>query len=457
MSDKAPRILIVGATFETNNMGVSALAAAAVKCAVSSYPDAQVAFLDYGKEKKTYKVRCNDVEVLVPLINIRFSKKIYLANNVAFLIFLANLIRLVPSRRLRERLIEKNETLAEIYRADLVAGICGGDSFSDIYGLTRLIYIILPLMLVNAMRRKLVLLPQTYGPFRGKISRVLAGHIIGSAKQTYARDHSSRALIDSLMHSQDVMFNHNFCYDLGFVLDPYPPDKFKAARTDFLKQTGTVRVGLNVSGLLWMGGYRRNNMFGLKSDYKRTILALIESFMAMPNVKMLLIPHVLGAEPDSESDSVVCEQLFDMLQTKYASRVEMVRGNLNQSEIKYVIGRCDFFIGSRMHACIAAMSQCVPAVPIAYSDKFSGVMETLGKEILVLDARKITSREIVSAVLACYRHRGEMRDLLLNKMPDVRARVMSIFRELIEPPIMESKDEDRRGSDSVGEVELHQA
>ena len=46
--------------------------------------------------------------------------------------------------------------------------------------------------------------------------------------------------------------------------------------------------------------------------------------------------------------------------------------------MKYLIGQCDFFVGSRMHSCIAAVSQCVPAVSIAYSDKFIGVMATLG-------------------------------------------------------------------------------
>jgi len=35
------------------------------------------------------------------------------------------------------------------------------------------------------------------------------------------------------------------------------------------------------------------------------------------------------------------------------------------SETKFLIGHCDFFVGARMHACIAAVSQYVPAVTLA--------------------------------------------------------------------------------------------
>ena len=38
----------------------------------------------------------------------------------------------------------------------------------------------------------------------------------------------------------------------------------------------------------------------------------------------------------------------------------------------------DFVTGARMHACIAALSAGVAVVPLAYSRKFNGLLETLG-------------------------------------------------------------------------------
>jgi polysaccharide pyruvyl transferase WcaK-like protein len=48
---------------------------------------------------------------------------------------------------------------------------------------------------------------------------------------------------------------------------------------------------------------------------------------------------------------------------------------------------CGFFIGSRMHACLAAISQCVPTVSIAYSSKFITVMKTFSMGHYVADPR----------------------------------------------------------------------
>ena len=60
----------------------------------------------------------------------------------------------------------------------------------------------------------------------------------------------------------------------------------------------------------------------------------------------------------------------------------------DQHEIKGVIGMCDFFVGSRMHACIGALSQGIPCVGVAYSMKFRGVFESVGVADWVVDSRQ---------------------------------------------------------------------
>ena len=105
----------------------------------------------------------------------------------------------------------------------------------------------------------------------------------------------------------------------------------------------------------------------------------------------------------------MCERLFAELKGKYPGRLGVVQGRYNQSEIKYIIGQCDFFIGTRMHACIAAVSQGVPAVPIAYSDKFIGVMETIGVGALVADPRAMDEDTIISTIDRAFENRADLR------------------------------------------------
>jgi polysaccharide pyruvyl transferase WcaK-like protein len=122
--------------------------------------------------------------------------------------------------------------------------------------------------------------------------------------------------------------------------------------------------------------------------------------------------------------------LYEELKSKHPNRLGVVQRVYNQSEIKYVIGNCDFFIGARMHSCIAAVSQCVPAISIAYSDKFVGVMSTVGIEGLVADARKLDQDAILRIVGNAYDSRKVLRGQLENKIPEVKEMVLNLFNGL---------------------------
>jgi colanic acid/amylovoran biosynthesis protein len=83
-----------------------------------------------------------------------------------------------------------------------------------------------------------------------------------------------------------------------------------------------------------------------------------------------------------------------------------------------------------MHACIAAVSQNVPAVPMAYSDKFVGVMQTVGIESNVVDLRKMNEEEILSVIGWAYEQRGVVRQQLAQTMPQVRETVLNLFEDM---------------------------
>jgi polysaccharide pyruvyl transferase WcaK-like protein len=130
----------------------------------------------------------NGRTVTVNLVNMRFSKKFYLKNNIALLILLSWILRIVPFRNIREKIIAGNACLARTREANIVAALSGGDSFSDIYGLGRFLYVALPQLFTLSMGKDLVLLPQTIGPFRTAIARRIAAYIISKSRLVYSRD-----------------------------------------------------------------------------------------------------------------------------------------------------------------------------------------------------------------------------------------------------------------------------
>ena len=421
------KIALLGASFDTHNLGVGALTAGTIKAALHQYPHAEIFLLDYGKESTTYHFEANGDTIPIRLVNMRFSKKIYLRNNIAVLILISLLLRLIPSEKMKDELIKRNSCLSNVLEADIVAAISGGDSFSDIYGLGRLLYVALPQVLVLLLGKNLILLPQTLGPFRSPIAKKIAKFIMGKAKIVYSRDYDGIGETRKMLSFHEKSEKIRFCYDVGFVLDPVRPVNMDL-QLDNLKNEGKPVVGLNISGLLYMGGYTGNNMFGLKIDYKAFILNLIDFMIKKKNATVMLIPHVFGTQ--GESDSAVCEKIYLSLRDHYEGLLVMASGAYNQNEIKHIIGLCDFFIGSRMHACIAALSQNVPAVSISYSKKFVGVMQTIGVEELVADPRKLGKDEILGIIDKAFEQKDLLRENLREKIPQVKETVLNLFKEI---------------------------
>jgi polysaccharide pyruvyl transferase WcaK-like protein len=209
-----------------------------------------------------------------------------------------------------------------------------------------------------------------------------------------------------------------FCFDMGFILEPRRPARAPLAEVERLKEGGRPLVGVNVSGLLLIGGYGRDNAFNLKTDYRRFTEDLIDDLIGRKNANVLLVPHVFGTS--EESDTSACRTIYEALKDRHADRLAWVQGDFDQNEIKHVIGQCDFFVGARMHACIAALSQAVPAVGIAYSLKFLGVFETVGAGELVADPRRLSGAEMMALIEQAMDRRETISAELSKTMETVR-------------------------------------
>ena len=425
------KVCLLGATFETANMGVSALTAGLIESILQCDSDAEIILLDYEKEGIFYNFKTHGSETVVQLVNMRFSKNLFLKNHIGWLILKALLIKIIPGRRLKAKIVAKDPIIQHIWQSNIVGCISGGDSFSDIYGLERFFFVILPLMVILFLKKNLIVLPQTIGPFKGIIAKIIARYVLKNARMIYSRDYEGIEKVKALLHTKNKPRNLKFCHDVGFALSPVAPENLDLEGLNEINKDKSEVVGLNISGLLFMGGYKKNNMFGLKTNYQELIYDFIDFLITQKKSAVLLVPHVFGfGKKNSESDSIVCEMIYHELKPKYQDRLFIVRGSYNQSEIKYIIGLCDFFIGSRMHACIAALSQYIPAVGIAYSKKFKGVFETIEIGHLVADLRIMDKKEIIKVIHNSFEDRKKIKEKLQERIPEIRQEILSLFKEI---------------------------
>ena len=424
------RVCLMGTSLNTNNRGVLALANSLVKLFREVIPAAKISFFEAHPQRtqKTLGLACN--EVAVDVINYRLSPKARIGENLLFLLLLALVARLAPAGSLGKKLIRSNDRLRALDDCDFVGNINGGDSFSDIYGLGRFVLGMIPIVIIILLGKRPVLLPQTYGPYNSRLARIIARRVILNSSMVLSRDRESMALIkDQLrVHLNDRQIA--FCPDVAFTLPAVFPSKLEICPpTDAFSKVPFV--GLNINGLMFQGGYTGKNMFGLRYEYKTFILNLIEKLIAETDCLIALIPHTYGEQGNVNSDPEAARLIYETLKDKCKNRLYMVTGEYNPFEIKGIIGQCDFFIGSRMHACIAAISQSVPTAAIAYSKKFSGVFESIGLEHMVVDARLLDMDESVNRVMALYQNRGPERTAMSDKISTAKAQVNEKFMFLM--------------------------
>lgn len=171
-------ICLQGASMDVGNRGCCALAASLIKLVVDYKPQARINLLYGNRSAGVQQIKISDRTVNLNIVNYRLSPKARLGEHLFWILFLAVLQRITPSRRGRDMIVKSNHWLRCLRQADFVGEIRGGDSFSDIYGLRRFLIGIAPCIIAILMDKKLVMLPQTYGPFNSRLSRLLARFIL---------------------------------------------------------------------------------------------------------------------------------------------------------------------------------------------------------------------------------------------------------------------------------------
>lgn len=343
----------------------------------------------------------NELEIEIIAINPNYgnhlidigSERIDIKNILPVSIFgLKNLIKLFTTPKLIF-------SLKEYPKFDLMLCMGEGDSFSDIYGLNRFKSINDQHRMARLFRKSYVLLPQTIGPYKNEKVKKQANKSIEKAVSVFARDFQSYQYVTKDTKQKQVFES----IDVAFFM-PYKKQKFSK---------NYIHVGLNISSLLWHGGYTQNNQFGLKCDYQKLIRDIINYFLTLPDVKIHIVPHVVSLNSDIENDYEVS---FNLVKEYNNERIILAPFFLNPILAKNYIAGLDFFAGARMHSTIAAFSSGVPVFPIAYSRKFNGLFKDTLDYPYMGDLVNEEMEDIIEGIKNAYNKREDLAEIIQERM-----------------------------------------
>jgi len=354
---------------------------------------------------------------------------------------------------LRNPLLMRRKKLCAYGGADLIVHL-GLDHYSDNGGFITVCEHSKEIIIASLMAKPVVLFAQSPGPFQSKFSSWLARKAIACADLVVVREDVSLQILGEA----EINGNIKVTADPAFLLSPPPTVQLEVV---FQKEVGSTyttgvngTIGLIVSGYntlslspnkSWVFSFIKElysaALFALpdilvdkylriskkifdSSKYTEStscsheIVGLIDFLVEELDVNVLLIPHARGGSMIGDVEVLEGYQK----EAKHKEKVKVIKGDYSPDEIKGIISKCDLVISTKMHACIAALSQGIPTIAIAWSHKYRGIMRSVGQEEYICNS--IEMQEIIHKVKKAWELRMNIRRELLEKMPHIKAQAL---------------------------------
>lgn len=258
-------------------------------------------------------------------------------------------VRVGDPRALTKELLTRRAGLRGwLQNFDLVVDTRAGDSFADIYGLNRLYAMSLLAEAVHRAEVPLVMSPQTIGPFDGRRAKLIGRRSLRTATLVMARDRVSAEHARTLGRPVDHLTT-----DVVFAI-PAP------------ERVVTRDVLLNVSGLLWTPGPHVDHLV-----YRAMVAELYGRLVAAGRT-VTLLAHVLESEV-ADNDVPAIREFVATLDHEPEVIVPT-----SLADVRDAVASANVVLGSRMHACLNALSVGTPAIALAYSRKFAPLLADIG-------------------------------------------------------------------------------
>ena len=145
----------------------------------------------------------------------------------------------------------------------------------------------------------------------------------------------------------------------------------------------------------------------------QTVVKFIRNILDTTSMSVVLIPHVFWK---LENDLQLLEKIKNVF--KEEERVILIKNHYSSAQMKYIISKCRFFIGSRTHSVIGAYSSGVPTLAVGYSIKSKGIAKDIfgDYENYVIDSEKLNDYDaFVNAFQYIVDHEADIRCVLKDK------------------------------------------
>lgn len=298
--------------------------------------------------------------------------------------------------------------LREYAASDLVIAAGGGYLYttSAVRGNVVLLINLYCFFFAVLLGKPVALYAQSIGPFAGWWQSRLVRRVLSMVMVVEVREGFSRRLFEEWGLATPV----GSVADAAFLLPAREPEE----SLDPVGSGGGPTVGMTVRK--WFRDRDR------QLEYEQSLALFVDWLVRETGMSVVFLPQVTFTE-GQDDDRVVARRVASAVDRD--DRVQVVESELTAPEIKWLCGRMDFFIGTRMHSNIFALSSGVPTVAIAYQPKTAGIMTELGLERWVVPIDGLSLAELQRAFNGVCENRDEIRRRLEVVIPELEAAALA--------------------------------
>jgi colanic acid/amylovoran biosynthesis protein len=248
------------------------------------------------------------------------------------------------------------------------------------------------IFLALALNKRVVVLPNSFGPFPGRRIRRVVRNAFSRVEWLAARESISAEVLGKVLGRNVAVKT-----DLGFFLRPRYSSRVDAILREW---RGTDVVTVTVRPWRFPGN---RDPEGAYLRYIRSIAEVID-WARSEGLRPVVVPHCLG--PGAHEDDRKAIGHLSSLMGEESLEVANTEG-MDCEEVAALYGAAIITVGTRFHSVVFSLAQGTPSLAIGYGgNKAKGILADLGLAQWYLPIEKAEGRKVV----------GMTQDLLASKI-----------------------------------------
>lgn len=279
---------------------------------------------------------------------------------------------------------EQGQLLEAYYQADLVLSCGGGNFYAHHSPSPAFFWNLMTLALARGLGKPVLMLPQSFGPVRGRGQQLLARLVLNRVNLIMCREAISVQFLQKTLRLRTPM---RLLPDLAFGLGQSSTnaDKPQGMDEQSVNRPGArMRLGLSV-----LNRGAQNREFQGQNQYEEALVTVLTHFAQVEQAEIHLFVQCYGPSSDQD-DRLMTKRLAERLRP-HCPALFVWEHFRDAQTLKTAYRQMDGVIATRMHTAIFALSNETPVLIIGYQPKSQGMITAFHLEAYCRPIEAVTA------------------------------------------------------------------